>query len=93
MLVQRSNGVTMSAKIEAVKNLAAVRAVELYIKTLADELTEEEMRGLDGTCHMHAALAMKNDLAIAVFGRFDCSTNSALIAKLVADSKRDRGSA
>ena len=83
----------MNAKIEAAKNLAAVRATELYVKLLSEQLTEEEMRGLDGTCHVHAALAMKDDLALAVFGRFDCSTNSALVARLVRDGKKKQGSA
>ena len=72
------------AKIERAKNQAAVKALEAYIESLREQLTEEEVVTMHHNEHVHTALLLIGKTPLTVVAHWRFSIDPAVAAKIVA---------
>jgi hypothetical protein len=72
-------------RLKAAKNLAAVKAFEVYVETIKEALGEESLiDALDGTEHIHTAVLLVGEKTLAVAADWHFSTKPELVKSLVA---------
>jgi hypothetical protein len=77
----------MTTKIEAAKNLAAVKALEAYAQSLREQLSDQEVVDLDHTEHVHTAILLQGETAVALCAHWSFSADPKVVAKCLAMKK------
>ena len=81
-------------RLKAAKNLAAIKAFEVYTNTIKEQVGEEGLIAvLDGTEHVHTAILLVEDKPMGIFCDWFFSTNIELVKRLVASRTQRAGSA
>ncbi len=72
-------------RVKAAKNLAAVKAFEVYLDTIKETLGEEGLADiLNGTDHIHTGIVLVGDKAVGVACKWHFSMSEEFIKTLLA---------
>jgi hypothetical protein len=72
-------------RMKAAKNLAAVKAFEVYLETIKSTLGEEGLAEmLDGTHHAHTGIVFMDGKAVGIYGEWRFSMNAEFVEALLA---------